>query len=314
MAGNSSIGNSSDYCLLFPRTPQYCDILIYTRGISGVLSLIGSSFVLTMTWLFRRYAAFVQGGIYPLGPACVFKGFWVTYFHWAVLLWDVHITCNLFWNVVKMESLEKFEKIFCINCWGIPLLIALVPLFAGRYGPAGAWCWIADAWDLVRLFLWYIPLFLGIFFMIIAYLYIVYTLNKKASTWHGTYDPDIEQKKSQMRNDISALRFYPLVFLLINIIPLINRIQNVTHEGEPVFGLILGQCITAPLQGALNAMIFGADKETMGQLTIPGIKMALQTRFNKKALIREYVIEEDITVAAPSGGRNNTTDIADSHI
>ncbi|XP_033760587.1 cyclic AMP receptor-like protein A [Pecten maximus] len=334
MAGNDSIDNSTEYCLLFPRTPHYCDILIYTRGISGGLSLLGSSLVLSITWLFRKYAAFVQrmiiylsisaffhaisfmmGGVYPLGSACVFKGFWVTYFHWAVLLWDVHITCNLYRNVVKMESLEKFEKIFCLNCWGIPLVIAIVPLAAGRYGPAGAWCWIVDEWDLVRLFMWYIPLFLGIFFMITVYLFIVITLNRKASTWHGTYDPDVEQKKARMRNDITALRFYPLVFLLINIIPLINRIQNVTQEGKPVFGLILGQCITAPLQGALNAMIFGADKDTMSQLTWPSIKIAFQSRFKRKALIREYVIEEEITVSSPGGSTNNAIEVVmDTHI
>ncbi|XP_060069964.1 cyclic AMP receptor-like protein A [Ylistrum balloti] len=333
MAGNDTINNTSDYCLLFPGTPQYCDILIYSRGIAGGLSLIGSSFVLSISWLFRKYAAFVQrmviylsvsaffhaisfmmGGVYPLGPACVLKGFWITYFHWAVLLWDVHITCNLYQNVVKMKSLEKFEKIFCLNCWGIPFVIALVPLIAGRYGPAGAWCWIVDAWDLERLFLWYIPLFLGIFFMTIVYLYIVYTLKRKASTWHGTYDPDMEQKKAQMRNDITALRFYPLVYLVINIIPLINRIQNAIHEDKPVFGLILGQSITAPLQGALNAMIFGADKETISQLTWPGIKMAFQSRFRRKALIREYVIEEDITVPPPDGNTASTIDVMDTHI
>ncbi|OWF39216.1 cyclic AMP receptor-like protein A [Mizuhopecten yessoensis] len=333
MAGNDSTDNSTVSCLLFPTTPSYCDILLYTRGIAGGLSLVGSSFVLSITWLFRKYTAFVQrmivylsisaffhaiffmmGGVYPVGPICVFKGFWITYFHWAVLLWDVHITCNLYRNVVRMESSERLEKIFCLNCWGIPLVISLVPLIAGRYGPAGAWCWIVDEWDLERLFLWYIPLFLGIFFMIVVYLYIVYTLNRKASTWHGTYDPDVEQKKAQLRNDITALRFYPLVYLLINIIPLINRIQNAIHEDKPVFALILGQCITAPLQGAINAMIFGADKDTISQLTWSGIKMAFQSRFKKKALIKEYVIEEEITVSPPAGSTNNSIEIMDTHI
>lgn len=328
MAGNGTENTTiADLeCRLFPDTPYYCDILVYTRAISGSLSLIGSSFVLSIIWLFRKYTVFVQrlilylslsaffhaisfmmGGVHPLGPSCVFKGLWVSYFHWVVLLWDCTITINLYLNVVKMTSTKKFERVFCGICWGVPLAIAGIPLVAGRYGPAGAWCWIVDDWEWVRLFLWYIPLFLGIFFMLFAYIIIVYKLNMKASTWQGTYDPDTEQKKARMRKDITALRFYPVVYLLINTVPLINRIQNATNPDNPQFVLILGQCITAPLQGAMNALIFGADRTTLSQLTLSRVKLALQGKFRKRALIKEYVVEENVAQSADGPTNIDTT-------
>ncbi|XP_025079292.1 cyclic AMP receptor-like protein A isoform X2 [Pomacea canaliculata] len=293
-------------CSSFPENTDRCETVITIRKVAGAFSLTGCLFMIAVIWLFRKYVVFAQRMILYLsigalldsiaylmsntiedGPLCDFQAWWLTFFDWTVLLWVACITFNLYMNVVRATSTERFEGVYHIVCWGLPLCMSLLPFINDHYGPAGAWCWIVEdiAW---RLGIWYAPLFLIIVLLFAAYIYIILTLSRKASTWEGTYDPDTERNHQMLREDIKPLRLYPFVYLIVSIFPLINRIQNAFAPHNHVFALVVLACLSAPLHGALNALVFGMDRETLKKLTPMQIMIALRSKFTPRAKVLEY--------------------------
>ncbi|XP_064614851.1 cyclic AMP receptor-like protein A isoform X1 [Liolophura sinensis] len=293
-------------CTIFPDSPSHCDIVINVRRAVASISLVGCVFMIGIIWLYRKYmifsqrlilylsisaflncTAYLMGDLHPDGPLCDFQAFWLTYFDWTVLLWVSCVTFNLYMNVVKLRITEKYEWAYHLLCWLFPLLMSSLPFIGDHYGPAGAWCWIKEEWQW-RVGIWYGPLFCIITMMMITYIYIIVKINRRANRWEGTYDPDVEQHKQLMKNDIAVLRAYPFIYLAVSIFPLINRIQNAVDHENHVFALVLLASISAPLHGALNAIVFGMDKDTTARLTPSQIKVAIQNRFSPRVVIQEY--------------------------
>ncbi|XP_070537843.1 cyclic AMP receptor-like protein A isoform X2 [Ptychodera flava] len=306
------------YCTLFEGDEGKCDAVIIVKRVTASLSLIGCIFMIAVIWLFKKYQFFAQrlilylsiaalcdsiaylmGDQHPDGALCDFQAFWLTFFDWCVLLWVSCITVNLFFNAVRQTKTDRYELIYHIVCWGLSLVIACLPFIADHYGPAGAWCWIAgDQATLWRFFIWYGPLFVIIFLMFVVYTYIIIHVNRKVKAWEGTYDPDTERSKQLLKEEIKPLIAYPFIYLIISIFPLINRIQNAVSN-DPIFALVILHALTSPLQGAVNAIVYGLDKETRSRLTWTQIKMALQRRYSEPARIQEYLPETDFPEMAP---------------
>ncbi|MGH0131623.1 UNVERIFIED_CONTAM: hypothetical protein FKN15_047123 [Acipenser sinensis] len=72
--------------------------------------------------------------------------------------------------------------------------------------------------------------------------------------------------------EIKPLKWYPSVYLLVSLFPLINRLHNAFNPLQPVFSLTLLHVISAPLHGLANAFVFGLDKDTWGQLSFTSMQ------------------------------------------
>jgi hypothetical protein len=91
-----------------------------------------------------------------------------------------------------------------------------------------------------------------------------------------------------LKEDIKPLRVYPFIYLAVSVFPLINRIQNAAARNSPDFALVLLASISAPLHGALNAIAFGFDRETLFKLRPNQIKLAFQAKMAPRSTIQEY--------------------------
>ncbi|CAC5423333.1 GCR1 [Mytilus coruscus] len=297
-------------CTIFPDNPHQCDVVIAVRRTTGALSLVGCFFMIVVIWLFKKYTnfqlkkknfiaaffvsiAYLMGGLVPDGATCHFQAWFLQFFDFSVLLWVACITFNLFMNVVRRTTTEKFEWLYHVFCWGVSLVLSLLPFINDHYGPAGAWCWIESdvGW---RVGIYYGPLFVILIGLVITYLYIVYSLYRKASSWQGTYDPDTERQKQMLKEDIKPLTAYPFVYIAVSIFPLINRIQNAVAPNSPVFALVVLQALSSPLQGAVNAVVYGLDRETFSRLTPSQLKIAIQRKFQREEGIQEYTPNYDM--------------------
>ncbi|XP_030058196.1 cyclic AMP receptor-like protein A isoform X2 [Microcaecilia unicolor] len=232
--------------------------------------------------------AYIMGDTRPDGPLCNFQAWWLTYFDWSALAWVCCITLNLYLNVVREMRTDKFERAYHVTAWGMPLVLSCLPLFGDYYGPAGAWCWITDEHAAWRFAIWYIPLFILIFLMLLCYLRIVYVAKQRVLTWSGTYNPDRERNKVLQMEEIKPLKWYPFVYLAVTFFPLLNRLHNAFSPNNPVFILLLLHVISAPLHGLANAIVFGLDKETWVQLRFSSLRLAFQSRFCDNTRIKEY--------------------------
>ncbi|XP_013420698.1 cyclic AMP receptor-like protein A [Lingula anatina] len=304
-------------CSMFRDDPHKCEILIAVKRTTASLSFLGCIFMISVIVLFRKYIVFTQrlilylsvaafmdsiayimGDMHPDGPLCDFQAFFMTLFDWSVLLWVCAITLNLAMLVIAMKKTEKYEWVYHIVCWVIPIIISCLPFAGDRYGPSGAWCWITE-WPW-RFGIWYVPLFLIIALLFVVYVYITVVVNRRVHTWEGTYDPDVERNKQMLKEDIKPLRGYPFVYLAVSIFPLINRIQNaVSSDHQPVFALLILHVISSPLHGALNTVVFGMDKDTVSKLTPSQIKLAIQSWRAGRSIIEEFPTETESPDADP---------------
>lgn len=327
----------ADNCWMFPETPHYCKILTDVKTAVSSISLIASLAIIFVIWLFKKYKHFVQRLILSLSVAaflnsigylltgvppgnnalCDFQAWLLSYMGFSILLWVCCITFNLYWNAIKDLKTDKFEKYYHLVSWGIPLVVACLPFINDHYGPAGAWCWISKdsdnsvAW---RFSTYYIPIYVCIFGLFFVYSFIFVTIRRQIKRWEGTYNSESERSKALMKEDIKPLMWYPVVYLLTTIFPLIHRIYNAV-EKEPNFTLLLLQIIFDPLVGVLNAVVFGMDKETLSRLNFTEIKVALiQHTRARRPLVREYPVGGTIEIRpnddsswSGSGSSNNTS-------
>ncbi|XP_063069673.1 si:dkey-100n23.5 [Engraulis encrasicolus] len=299
--------NVSSRCTFFNAGPDdyHCDVILTVKRATGTFSLIGCLFMLFVIWLLRRYnslaqkmvvsltvaaffdsIAYVMGESHPVGSLCNFQAWWLTYFDWCALAWVCLITLNLYLNLVREVRTDQYEMLYHVLAWGVPLLMASLPLLWGYYGPAGAWCWITDTHVGWRFGIWYVPLFSLIFLMICCYVRIICVANQRMQSWIGTFNPERERRKMALAEEIGPLKWYPFVYLLVSLFPLINRIHNSIYPASPVFSLTLLHVLSAPLHGLANSFVFSLD--ACSQLSSTGLKLAVTSRLCDQTRIGEY--------------------------
>ena len=127
------------------------------------------------------------------------------------------------------------------NRWGLSFIVALLPFAGGRsvYGPSGAWCWIVKDQQAWRTGTWYIPLLVFFIYVITMYIWIVKTLfnEKTQSFYHREAEEEIRNKWKVS----SKLSRYPLIFVILWILPIINRGLKYSHTlNNYIFKLKIG--------------------------------------------------------------------------
>ncbi|XP_064394165.1 cyclic AMP receptor-like protein A [Halichondria panicea] len=308
---------------------NYQNIVINIRVSVACFSLLGSLFVIGLIWLFKKYKFYIQRLILYLSVSaflsstafimgrfdydlfdndlnpeaaqrlCVFQGFWLLYTDWTVLLSIFCITFNLLWTVFTELKLPWFEAVYFCVIFALPGVISCIPFYGDSFGPSGAWCWIRSKNDnctenvlgtAFQFGVWYIPQYVFIILMFIMYTAVIIKLLVKTRprTWQGTYDPTVRREKEGPKEDSKSLFWYPTVYFAVSLLPLINRI--VANVGQdPIFSLYVLHVISSPLQGALTALAYALDKQTLRRLRWSNIKASFRYR-NMDAVVKEYPV------------------------
>ncbi|EDV21981.1 uncharacterized protein TRIADDRAFT_59515 [Trichoplax adhaerens] len=120
-----------------------CTNILLVKRILASLSIAGSFAMIFLIWLFKKYQFFAQADSVEPSPKCTFEAVMITISVWAILLWVILITFNLYWSAVAKKSTERFEIYYHLIGWGIPVVISVIPFSSNKYGPAGVW-WIQN--------------------------------------------------------------------------------------------------------------------------------------------------------------------------
>ena len=235
-----------------------------------------------------------------LGPEvpglCMFTAFVDQITAWAELIAICCITLNLLLLVIYRLQTAKFELLFVFMIFIFPLTFNWIPFIKGAYWRAGAWCWIRSKNDdcsrfvfgtVLRFILWWIPLYVILVTLIITYCVIIYHMRKKRHTWEGKYDPESTKLQKMMAKEVRPLLWYPLIYFVINIFPLINRIYD-TISPEPELALWILHAIFSPLQGGFIALAFTLDKETLKRLNRAQIRATFFQGIQRQPSAHEY--------------------------
>lgn len=236
---------------------------------------------------------------------CVFTGFLEQVTSWWVLLAVTNIMTDLFVKVMFQKVTERFELVYVLVTFGVPILIAFIPFIQLSYGPSGAWCWIRGnqytdcnsflLGTLLQFILYYMPLY-GLMIALLVMLIIVFVkLRKQRMSWTGNFEPAVLEMRKKMSKEVFPLISYPIIFLVLNIFPLILRITNAAHPNEPVLALWFLSAAVFSLQGAVITLAFALDPETRQHLTIAHITAAIKRLGTKESSVEEYQIDQGPT-------------------
>lgn len=295
------------------------------RSILSFISFFSILFIIALIVLFKKYAFFIQrlilylcigaatnafvGGINVVGTIahrnpslaayCVFIGFLDEYTGWWVLMAETIITIDVFIRVMLFKNTRRVEVLYVFLIFGFPILINWIPFTQSAYGGGGPWCWIRYTNDdcsrfifgmAMQFVIWYIPLYFLMAILTVLIVIVLVTLHRRKSRWTGAFNPIASGAQERMQKEAQPLIAYPIIFIVLNLILLINRIYNVANPGRPNVVLWFISAFSYPLQGAIITMAYTLDPETRKKVRITELRAAAKT-FSHSNMITEYPIE-----------------------
>ena len=181
------------------------------------------------------------------------------------------LTFYLFMFAVFSKDLYHLELLYVITSIGIPVICDWIPFVNGLYAVAGAWCWIKN-WKgdcpndkimigtIEQYAFEYAPG--GLLFLIDLILIIVTigVLLYRSYCWpvKTEYDPLLERQAERQKKafkEILPLMLYPIIFMILFLPSLIQRIYGAIVPETQRYFLFVLQVVTAPGWGLFVGVI-----------------------------------------------------------
>lgn len=192
-----------------------------------------------------------------------------SFFGLASILWTLAIAdsvrCILLARDLTLES--RHEVRLHGFAWGCSLLAFVLVVCAGVAGPAGISCWIRNTatGTVVRMITFYIPLWCGIGYSMWVYWNVSGMMScllerhqVEASHEYEGNAFDYRQHIEQQRRSLQCLLILPGVLVFCWTPSTIRRVIDIFIPGFAWTPLDYACVVAGPLQGALNAIIYGA--------------------------------------------------------
>ena len=294
-----------------PYTQHEYAIVAALSAASASVSLLASCFIVSLIVLFKKWTFFSQRLVLYLAVSVIFESvaaiihrvdynnetteFYVRFCQfsaflehntsWMELMAVVSITLYIFVCAVFSKRTDRFELVYLFFIFVFPLLFNWIPFTVNAYGRAGAWCWIRNediftckaivAGQVLQFVLWYVPLYAILLILIALYLAILFKIHwYNPRKYRGSYQHEDEHLHQQMSKEIRSLLWYPFIYFMINLIPLINRIHGLAQRNNPSLALWILTALLFPIQGGFIALAFTLDPDTRKRLTLVHIRAA----------------------------------------
>ena len=173
---------------------------------------------------------------------CKTTGFLLEYLLWIKLLFTICLVFHLFCLAVCLKNFQKLEIGYVLFSILFPLLCTWIPFIHNSFGFAGAWCWIRNWKDdcatqkylegiIEQFVLWYGPLFVSLTLSVIAVFIILIVLAQRAYAHRNQEIECLIENHERNQNkkaikELLPLLAYPVIFYVLWLFPLINRIYN----------------------------------------------------------------------------------------
>ena len=212
--------------------------ITYRLAMYQVLSSLTYSFAEVLVLVSWHYKADTISN-----ALCQMRAFLTEYFMWVKLLFTVCLVFHLFCLAVCLKNFKQLEIGYVAFSLLFPLLVSWIPFIHYSYGLAGVSCWIRD-WKndcakshynegIVEQFvLWYGPLLLFLTFSIVAVTTVLVVLGIRSHNPCSRKESIsllLNKEKLQNRKAIKQLLpllVYPIIFSLLSLFPLVNRIYD----------------------------------------------------------------------------------------
>lgn len=172
---------------------------------------------------------------------CVLQAVGLLYFNLASILWTSCFAFTLYRDVVpshRRHALRGYELYFHLLCWPVPAVLAGAATRLGYLGDAGSWCALGLAYSFQYLVCFYVPLLIAFAFNVV------------------TYAAVLAHSRERRVSRITSL--YLLGFAVVWLPSLLCRFMVfLSGSKAPPYALAALEAACMPLQGALNALVYG---------------------------------------------------------
>ncbi|KAH8882993.1 hypothetical protein GQ53DRAFT_831180 [Thozetella sp. PMI_491] len=151
----------------FPRMRTVPNTFIVFASIANAGASAGS--VIAYDGLFKGEAS----------SLCQAQGFMFEFFIQSDPWWALAMAINvllIFFTKTKPATIKKRGWLYCLLCYGGPFVIALIclqlrdPNKTPVYGNAGLWCWITSDWGPLRIYSYYMLIWICILASVVIYI------------------------------------------------------------------------------------------------------------------------------------------------
>ncbi|KUL87490.1 hypothetical protein ZTR_04592 [Talaromyces verruculosus] len=176
------------------------------------------------------------------GVLCRFQAFIIQWFMPSDALWTFSMAFNVyltFFHKYDAAKLRHLEWTYMVFCYGLPFIPPFAYFFISSsskgpvYGSATLWCWVAVDWDILRIAVFYGPVWFVILLTFAIY---------------ARVGIDIARKRRTLRSfNKEATTKVPST---------INRVYSLIYPDDAIFGLEFVSSFVLPLQGFWNSIIY----------------------------------------------------------
>ena len=327
--GNWTVVNASSPAICADYESTDLKIVSILRASVGSFSALCCLGVIAVILLYKKYGFFIQRQIlylavaacvhslsYPLSrvnyyttrpildPYCQFGGFFNLYTSWTEVFGICCITFYLFAKtVLKVKQPERIEPVCIIVMFLAPFSWTWVPFKYHAFGTAGGWCDIRILDEncssfrlgkILRFTLWYGPFYVILLIIFICTITIYVRVRKTDRNYGGIYDPDTRGKKERLITEVKPLLWYPVVYLLLTVFSVTNRIVDTVHPDSQVIVLWYFHVLTSNFRGAFISLVYAFDPETRKHLRCIRLAAACKSCCQRQMVVREYDAQSSI--------------------
>lgn len=293
-------------------------ILAGLRASVGFVSFLCCAAVIFVIVLFKKYSFFSQRLILNIAvaamvhslsyttarvnyytvreiddPYCYFGGIFNHYTAAVELISIWFTTINIFSVGIFRRNISKFEPAYYVTTYTLPLLWFWVPVWLKAYGTTGGWCGIkildVDCQPFrpsayIQFGIWFIPLYVSTAVILLMLVAVAIKFVRSLHRWHGRFDPVADAAKQALKNEISPLIIYPILYLLLNTFSFVSQIHRALNPNTRSVVLPYLRVLTSPFRGAFIAVVFALDKDTRTRLNPTHCKIACQVWLGREHL------------------------------
>ncbi|KAJ5975558.1 hypothetical protein N7481_009265 [Penicillium waksmanii] len=251
------------YRLIFWKS-SYTRYIGYNQYIILIYNLILADFQQSLAFLIcLRWI--VTDQIKSGTAGCFLQGLWLQIGDPGSGLFVLAIAFHTFLLVVwgRKMSYKVFVTFVC-GVWAFIALIVIIPLAmygADVYVPSGAWCWINEEHETVRLWTHYIWIFLAEFGTVALYAIMYFQLRKQIAASSILGNSQLESLK-RLRRVVGYMTIYPIVYIVLSLPLAAGRMATANGDSPSLtFFCCAGAIITS--SGLVDVILYTVTRRNL---------------------------------------------------
>ncbi|PWY69502.1 integral membrane protein [Aspergillus heteromorphus CBS 117.55] len=231
-------------------------VLIYNLVLADLQQSL--AFLICIKWI-------AEDKISANTAACFLQGFWLQIGDPASGLFVLAIAFHTFLLVALGRKMShRVFVCFVIGLWVFVGVLVIIPLAShGRYVfiPSGAWCWISEDYESVRLWTHYIWIFLAEFGTVCLYAVMWFQLRHRIEQ-SAILGPSHTESLKRLRRVIGYMVIYPIAYIVLSLPLAAGRMATAQGDSPNVaYFCVAGAMITS--SGLVDALLYTLTRRNL---------------------------------------------------